>query len=67
MHEIRRLSRIILAEKLSDAEITASNDTDAKRDIMSLLVRARRAEQSTDPLNDEALVDRVVRLAFAVS
>ena len=67
MHEIRRISREILAEKMSDAETTASSDTDAKRDIMSLLVRARRAEKGAYALSDEALVNQMVRWLFCLS
>ena len=69
MHEIRRISREILAEKMkmSDAETTASSDTDAKRDIMSLLVRARRAEKGTYALSDEALVNQMVCWLFRPS
>ena len=63
-HEIRRISRKILAEKISDAEMTVTDDTDAKRDIMSILVRARRAEKGAYALTDEELVEQMVRPFF---
>ena len=60
-YEIRRISREILAEKISDAEMTVNDDTDAKRDIMSILVHARRAEKGTYALTDDELVEQMVR------
>jgi len=52
----------MITQKLSDAEMTADNDTHAKRDVMSILVRARRTGEAAYALSDEALVDQVVRL-----
>ncbi|KAJ3722531.1 cytochrome P450 [Lentinula raphanica] len=46
MHRIKAVSASILREKLKDAEYLENNeDRTAKKDIMSLLVRARRADQ----------------------
>ncbi|KAJ3775477.1 cytochrome P450 [Lentinula raphanica] len=46
MHRIKAVSASILREKMKEAEYLENNeDTAAKKDIMSLLVRARRADQ----------------------
>ncbi|KAJ3822431.1 cytochrome P450 [Lentinula raphanica] len=46
MHRIKAVSASILREKLKEAEYLENNeDRTAKKDIMSLLVRARRADQ----------------------
>ncbi|KAI0319932.1 cytochrome P450, partial [Amylostereum chailletii] len=56
MHRIRALSRRILREKIAEDDDRAS-----KKDIMSLLVRARRGEAKDGyQLNDDALVDQVL-------
>lgn len=53
----------MLREKLQDTAVLMS-DTDAKRDIMSLLVRARKAELDKDKtvyaMSDQAMMDQVV-------
>ncbi|KAE9410054.1 cytochrome P450 [Gymnopus androsaceus JB14] len=46
MHRIKAVSSAILQEKLAEAEHSENNeDTAAKKDIMSLLIRARMADQ----------------------
>lgn len=54
----------MLREKMRDSTVTLS-DSEAKRDIMSLLVRARKADidSKTDgyAMSDEAMMDQVVR------
>jgi len=47
MHRIKTVSAKILANKLEEAEGLNSYDTTAKKDIMSLLVRARKAEEES--------------------
>jgi hypothetical protein len=50
MHRIKAVSRKILDEKLEDSSLSAVGveDMHAKRDIMSLLVKARKAEEEAD-------------------
>jgi hypothetical protein len=45
MHRIKAVSAQILDQKLKEAEGLDSGDTSTKKDIMSLLVRARKAEE----------------------
>uniref|UniRef100_A0A0W0GDZ4 Cytochrome p450 n=1 Tax=Moniliophthora roreri TaxID=221103 RepID=A0A0W0GDZ4_MONRR len=45
MHRIKAVSASIL-EKMKEAEVLSADDTSAKKDIMSLLVRARKAEMN---------------------
>lgn len=63
MHKIRQLSKKMLEEKLRESSHVS--DMDAKRDIMSILVRARKAEQEGNTanytMNDQAMMDQVVR------
>lgn len=63
MYRIRKISAKMLEEKMKDA-IIISNDTDAKRDIMSILVRARKAEldggKGGYAMSDRAMMDQVV-------
>ncbi|KAK7468924.1 hypothetical protein VKT23_003420 [Stygiomarasmius scandens] len=47
MHRIKTVSAQILANKLEETEGLNSYDTTAKKDIMSLLVRARKAEEES--------------------
>jgi cytochrome P450 len=55
-YKIRSISRQILKEKA-----VAPEDRETKKDIMSLLVRARKGETKDGyRLSDEALVDQVV-------
>lgn len=81
MSAIRRVASGILAEKMADAAAVQA-DSEAKRDIMSLLVRARVAAQRESEkqakggtttatatgqaygMNDEAMMDQVVRVPF---
>ena len=62
MHVIRGFSKKMLEDKLQEAAHVS--DTEAKRDIMSILVRSRKAEQegasSQYCMNDKAMVDQVV-------
>lgn len=62
MYVIRKISTEMLREKINDS-ITVS-DADAKRDIMSILVRARKADREKDKaaynMSDEAMLDQVV-------
>jgi hypothetical protein len=62
MHDIRKLSKQMLEQKLQ--ETMHVSDIDAKRDIMSILVRARKAEQEGNSqhyaMNDQAMMDQVV-------
>ena len=62
MWEIRKLSKKMLEDKETAVH---KSDTDAKRDIMSILVRARQAEQEGRvgeqyTMNDQAMVDQAV-------
>ncbi|KAI0056515.1 cytochrome P450 [Artomyces pyxidatus] len=59
LHQIRRISREMLREKLADTAVDAA-DMATKKDIMSLLVRARKGETKGYQLSDEALVDQVL-------
>ncbi|KAI0041381.1 cytochrome P450 [Auriscalpium vulgare] len=60
LHRLRRLSRKMLAEKLADSAVNV-DDFSTKKDIMSLLVRARNGETKDGyKLSDEALVDQVL-------
>jgi hypothetical protein len=53
----------MLREKMSDPSVAVS-DMDAKRDIMSLLVRARKADldkgKGIYAMSDQAMMDQVV-------
>lgn len=64
MHRIKQISFQMLQEKMQDSVIAAS-DTDAKRDIMSLLVRARKSDKEKDgnryAMSDAAMMDQTVR------
>ncbi|KAF8203351.1 cytochrome P450 [Pholiota molesta] len=61
MSAIRRVAAGMLAEKLADAAGVQA-DAEAKRDIMSLLVRARAvgAGREAYGMNDEAMMDQVL-------
>jgi hypothetical protein len=67
MHTIRRVSARLLQEKMYDS--VAVSDGKAKGDIMSILVRARKADLEQDrgayAISDKAMVDQVV-CVFAV-
>ena len=63
MHRIKSVSAAILREKMQDTAVPVS-DMNAKRDIMSLLVRARKADLDKDrgvyAMSDQAMMDQVV-------
>lgn len=63
---MRKVSMEMLREKMDDS-VTAS-DTDAKRDIMSILIRARKADLEEDKMaytmSDKAVLDQVVSVAW---
>ncbi|KAL9708590.1 hypothetical protein Ac2012v2_008259 [Leucoagaricus gongylophorus] len=64
MYEIRKLSKKMLEDKFKETTVHGS-DTDAKRDIMSILVRARKADQEGRAgeqytMNDQAMMDQVL-------
>lgn len=63
MYRIRKLSARMLEEKMRDSNMVL-NDSDAKRDIMSILVRARKAEldggKGGYAMSDRAMMDQVV-------
>lgn len=59
------MSASMLRDKMNDSSVAVS-DTHAKRDIMSLLVRARKADLDKDKgvyaMSDQAMMDQVVGL-----
>ncbi|KDR83719.1 hypothetical protein GALMADRAFT_236061 [Galerina marginata CBS 339.88] len=63
MYRIRKLSRAMLEEKMKDSNLTL-NDSDTKKDIMSILVRARKAEldggKGGYAMSDHAMMDQVL-------
>lgn len=62
MYKVKKISARMLKEKLADTAVTA-DDTAAKRDIMSLLVRARTAEKGAGyHMSDAAMMDQVVSI-----
>lgn len=67
MHQIRQISKRMLEEKLKESHATEM-DGGRRKDIMSLLVRARKENLENEPsgysLSDEALTDQVVRIIF---
>jgi len=67
MHQIRQISKRMLEEKLRESHATEM-DGGRRKDIMSLLVRARKENLENEPsgysLSDEALTDQVVRIIF---
>ncbi|THH17045.1 hypothetical protein EW146_g3696 [Bondarzewia mesenterica] len=65
VYRIRKISARILKNKIAEAQAVCLKDTVAKKDIMSLLVRARKVEEhgreeDDYKLTDEALVDQVL-------
>lgn len=64
MRRIKQISAGMLQEKIVEAEAVGANDFAAKRDIMSLLVRARQAEKGlvkgTYAMSDQAMMDQVL-------
>jgi hypothetical protein len=67
MYRIRKISVKMLEEKMKDSSLVL-NDSDAKRDIMSILVRARKAEldggKGGYAMSDRAMMDQVVGCNF---
>ncbi|KAJ7057867.1 cytochrome P450 [Mycena amicta] len=62
MHQIRKISATMLREKTTDLSV-APEDTTTKKDIMSLLVRSRKADLDAgvlDTMSDKAMVDQVL-------
>ncbi|KAL9708800.1 hypothetical protein Ac2012v2_007954 [Leucoagaricus gongylophorus] len=63
MHQIRQISKRMLEEKLKESHATEM-DGGGRKDIMSLLVRARKENSENEPsgysLSDEALTDQVL-------
>ncbi|KAG6872955.1 hypothetical protein C0995_004839 [Termitomyces sp. Mi166 len=63
MYRIKRVSSDILRQKMEDSVVVVS-DIEAKRDIMSLLVRSRKAELNKDKtvyaMSDRAMIDQVL-------
>ena len=60
VHGIRGIARKLLDEKVADAAVHP-DDFASKKDVMSLLVRARRGEAKDGyKLSDSAIVDQVV-------
>ncbi|KAF7297213.1 hypothetical protein MIND_00954400 [Mycena indigotica] len=67
MHHIRRISARMLQEKMADLSVSP-DDTTTKKDIMSLLVRSRKAEMdsgASDTMSDRAMVDQVLTFLAA--
>jgi hypothetical protein len=61
MHRIKEIWKQILKDKMREASTVASSDDVAKRDIMSLLVRARMNETEDGyQMSDEAMMQQVV-------
>jgi hypothetical protein len=62
LYEIRRISKKMLDEKLQEAD--SVSDQDAKRDVMSVLTRARKAEERNTPgcysMSERVMMDQVV-------
>lgn len=64
MHRIKAISAKMLAEKMADSGVSTS-DMDTKRDIMSLLVKARITDtEESYKMSDKAMMDQVVRQNF---
>lgn len=64
MARIRSVASDMLAQKMADANAISVSDSEAKRDIMSLLVRARKTDMDRKmggyAMSDEAMMDQVV-------
>lgn len=64
MHKIREISKGMLEEKMREGHAVVM-EQERKKDIMSLLVRARKESLENEPggwnLSDEAMMDQVVR------
>jgi hypothetical protein len=61
MYRIRKFSEQLLKDKMREASTVYSSDDVAKKDIMSLLVRARMNEKGDGyQMSDDAMVQQVV-------
>ncbi|KAH7099367.1 cytochrome P450 [Auriculariales sp. MPI-PUGE-AT-0066] len=62
MHCIKRVSRDILRERMEEAMIVGRDDVETKRDIMSILVRARLTtkEEGAYRMDDEQMMNQVL-------
>lgn len=61
MYRIKNISAEILAEKMRESAAVAATDDLAKRDIMSILVRARMSEKGGGyQMSDQAMMQQVV-------
>jgi len=62
MHRIKAVSRAILDERMREAQVVGLTDVEAKRDIMSLLVRARMSDkdETAFKMNDDQMMDQVL-------
>jgi len=62
MHTIKRVSRDVLDERMREALVVGVTDVEAKRDIMSLLVRARMSDkdETAYKMNDDQMMDQVL-------
>lgn len=64
MYRIRKITAKMLEEKMQDSSLVM-NDSDANRDIISILDRARKAEldggKGGYAMSDRAMMDQVVR------
>jgi hypothetical protein len=62
LYEIRRISKKMLDEKMQEAD--SVSDQEAKRDVMSVLTGARKAEERNTPgrysMSDQVMMDQVV-------
>ncbi|PPQ67620.1 hypothetical protein CVT26_006830 [Gymnopilus dilepis] len=63
MRRVRKVSATMLQDKLRDSAVPIS-DSETKRDIMSILVRARKADLDSQAggyaMSDEAMMDQVL-------
>ncbi|KDR66172.1 hypothetical protein GALMADRAFT_148080 [Galerina marginata CBS 339.88] len=68
MHRIRKVSAKMLQDKMQDFAVPIS-DSESKRDIMSILVRARKADLDSKAggyaMSDEAMMDQVLTFLAA--
>jgi len=70
MHRIKEISREMLKEKMAVAD-SVTSDFEAKKDIMSILVRGRMSDiaggKGEFALTDKAMVDQVVSIVGALN
>lgn len=64
MHRIKGISAEILADRMREASSVAITDDIVKKDIMTLLIRARMSEKGGGyQMSDEAMMQQVVGLS----